>query len=77
MAGPATKTLQNVPGPTAEWQTWNAFKQIKGGRAKDFEVAITWLKDAGLIYKIHRVPKIEYPLKFYEDFDVFKVFPLD
>ncbi len=49
----------------------------KGGRAKDFEVAITWLKDAGLIYKIHRVSKIEYPLKFYEDFDVFKVFPLD
>ncbi|MBO7440017.1 MAG: ATP-binding protein, partial [Bacteroidales bacterium] len=31
----------------------------KGGRAKDFEVAITWLKDAGLIYKIHRVSKIE------------------
>ena len=49
----------------------------KGGRAKDFEIAITWLKDAGLIYKIHRVSKIEYPLKFYEDFDVFKVFPLD
>ena len=49
----------------------------KGGRAKDFENAITWLKDAGLIYKIHRVNTIEYPLKFYEDFDVFKVFPLD
>ena len=49
----------------------------KGGRSKDFEIAITWLKDAGLIYKIHRVNKIEYPLKFYEDFDVFKVFPVD
>lgn len=49
----------------------------KGGRAKDFEIAITWLKDAGLIYKIHRVNTIEYPLKFYEDFDVFKIFPLD
>lgn len=49
----------------------------KGSRAKDFEVAITWLKDAGLIYKIHRVSKVEMPLKFYEDFDVFKIFPLD
>jgi uncharacterized protein len=49
----------------------------KGARAKDFEVAITWLKDAGLIYKVHRVSKIEYPLKFYEDFDAFKIFPLD
>lgn len=49
----------------------------KGSRAKDFEVAITWLKDSGLIYKVHRVTKIEYPLSFYEDFDVFKVFPID
>lgn len=49
----------------------------RGGRAKDFEIAITWLKDAGLIYKIHRVNTIAYPLKFYEDFDVFKIFPLD
>ena len=49
----------------------------KGSRAKDFEIAITWLKDAGLIYKIHRVSKVEMPLKFYEDFDVFKIFPLD
>ena len=49
----------------------------KGARAKDFEVAITWLKDAGVIYKVHRVSKIEYPLMFYEDFNVFKIFPLD
>lgn len=49
----------------------------KGARAKDFEVAITWLKDAGLIYKVHRVNKTEYPLKFYEDFETFKIFPLD
>ncbi len=49
----------------------------KGGRAKDFELAITWLKDAGLIHIVHRVSKIEMPLKFYEDFDVFKIFPLD
>ena len=49
----------------------------KGGRAKDFESALTWLKDAGLIYIVHRVSKIEYPLSFYEDFDVFKIFPLD
>ena len=49
----------------------------KGARAKDFEVAITWLKDAGLIYKVHRVSKIEYPLSFYDDFDVVKIFPLD
>ncbi len=49
----------------------------KGARAKEFENAIEWLKNAGLIYKVHRVRKIERPLKFYEDFDSFKIFLLD
>ena len=36
----------------------------KGGRAADFEIAIQWLQDAGLIYKATRVSKIAVPLKF-------------
>ena len=49
----------------------------KGGRAKEFENAIQWLIDAGLVYKVLRVKKIEKPLKFYEDFDAFKLFIVD
>ena len=49
----------------------------KGGRAKDFEIAIQWLVDAGLTYKIHRCKKPEIPLKLYEDFDAFKLYLLD
>lgn len=49
----------------------------KGGRAKEFENAIQWLMDAGLVYKVLRVTKIEKPLKFYEDFDAFKLFLVD
>jgi hypothetical protein len=49
----------------------------KGGRAKEFENAIQWLMDAGLVYKVLRVTKIEKPLKFYEDFDAFKLFIVD
>lgn len=49
----------------------------KGARAKEFENAIQWLIDAGLIYKVVRVSKIEKPLKFYEDFDSFKLYILD
>lgn len=49
----------------------------KGARAKEFENAIEWLLDAGLIYKVHRTKKIERPLKFYEDFDSFKLFLCD
>ena len=33
--------------------------------------------DAGLVYKVLRVTKIEKPLKFYEDFDAFKLFIVD
>ena len=49
----------------------------KGGRARDFEIAIEWLVRAGLIYKIRRCKKPEMPLKFYEDFDAFKLYLLD
>ena len=49
----------------------------KGARAKDFELAIEWLLDAGIIYKISRVRKAGIPLKYYEDFSGFKLFFLD
>jgi predicted AAA+ superfamily ATPase len=49
----------------------------KGGRAKDFEMAIQWLMDAGLAYKVHRCKTPEQPLRFYEDFDAFKLYLLD
>ncbi|MCM1310255.1 MAG: AAA family ATPase [Bacteroides sp.] len=48
-----------------------------GGRAAEFETAIQWLIDAGLVYKVCRVSKIAAPLKFYEALGVFKLFFLD
>lgn len=49
----------------------------KGARANDFEVAIQWLIDAGLIHKVPRIRKAAVPLSFYEDFSAFKLFMLD
>lgn len=49
----------------------------KGARAKDFEMAIQWLVDAGLVYKTNRVTKPELPLKFYEDLSAFKLYLCD
>lgn len=49
----------------------------KGARAKDFEAAINWLTDAGLILKVNRVEKPTIPLNSYADFDAFKLFLLD
>lgn len=49
----------------------------KGARAKDFEMAINWLVDAGLILKVCRIEKPSLPLNAYADFDSFKLFLLD
>ena len=48
-----------------------------GGRAKDFETAIQWLIDAGLVYKAEKVTTPKMPLKFYADISSFKLFLLD
>ena len=49
----------------------------EGARAKDFEIAIEWLRDAGLVYKVNRAKKGQMPLSAYEDFSAFKLFMLD
>jgi len=48
-----------------------------GARAKEYELAITWLIDCGLIHKITNVTKPAIPLKAYEDFGAFKLFLVD
>jgi predicted AAA+ superfamily ATPase len=48
-----------------------------GARAKDFETAIQWLKDAGIIYKLTRVSAGESPLKGFENESDFKIFVVD
>ncbi len=49
----------------------------KGARAKDFEMAIEWLVNAGLIYKVPLCSKVALPLKIYEDTSVFKLYMVD
>lgn len=49
----------------------------KGARANDFEIAIQWLVDSGLVHKVHHISKPVVPLKFYEDMASFKLFLLD
>ena len=49
----------------------------EGGRAKDYETAIMWLTDCGLVHKVPRVNSGNLPLKAYEDMKAFKLFILD
>jgi len=49
----------------------------EGARAKDFELAIQWLLDAGLLIKLNRVSKPELPLAAFQDFSTFKLYMHD
>lgn len=49
----------------------------QGARAREYEIALQWLKDAGLIYIVHNVTAPRIPLKSYEDRAAFKIFTLD
>ena len=49
----------------------------KGARACDFELAIKWLVDSGLVYQVHRCTKPALPLSIYEDLSAFKLYLLD
>ena len=49
----------------------------KGARAKDFEMAIQWLVDAGLVLKVARIEEPTLPLNAYADYDSFKLFFVD
>lgn len=68
----------SIPGQLAKENKKFFFGNIRqGARAKDFELAIEWLLDCGLITKVNRVQKPAVPLKSYTDFSTFKIFLLD
>ena len=68
----------SIPAQLAKENKKFAYKEVKkGGRAAEFEKAIQWLADAGLIYRVTRVTKPEEPLKFYAEDAFFKVYMLD
>lgn len=49
----------------------------EGSRAKDYELALMWLNDCGLVHKVSRISNSRVPLKAYEDMKAFKLFVLD
>lgn len=49
----------------------------EGARAKEYETALLWLSDCGLVHKVSRVNTPNLPLKAYEDLKAFKLFTVD
>jgi hypothetical protein len=76
---PRIRMLWNsIPAQLAKESKKFIYGIIKeGARAKDYELAMSWLIDSGLITKINRVTKPAIPLKAYEDPGAFKLFLVD
>lgn len=49
----------------------------EGGRAREYETAIMWLSDCGLVHKVSRVNAAGIPLRAYVDLKAFKLFIVD
>lgn len=78
MANKIKQVWDSVPSQLAKENKKFLYSVVKGSaRAREYENAINWLKNAGLLVKIHRVNKPGLPAKAYEDLDSFKIFIID
>jgi uncharacterized protein len=69
---------QSIIGQLAKENKKFIYGQLKkGARAKDFETAINWLTNAGLLIKCNKISNPTIPLKTYSDYDVFKLYLVD
>lgn len=65
----------SIPSQLARENKKFIYGQIReGARAKDFELAIQWLEDCGLVHKVHRVTKPGMPLNAYAELSAFKIY---
>lgn len=68
----------SIPAQLAKENRKYIFGQVtKGARAKDFELAIRWLSDCGLLHIVHRIKVPRLPIKAYEELNAFKLYMLD
>lgn len=73
-----TQVFNSIPAQIAKENKKFVFSLLKkGARAKDFEIAIQWLVDAGIVHKVCQVSKPQSPLKVYEEAEAFKLYLLD
>jgi uncharacterized protein len=69
---------QSLPSQLAREKKKFKYSAVqKGGRAKEFEIALQWLTEAGLIYKTSNITAPKLPLKAYAESDFFKLYMVD
>lgn len=68
----------NIPTQLAKENKKFIYGLVKqGARAREYEIALSWLIDCGLVYQINRVKDCKIPLAAYQDFNAFKLYLLD
>ena len=68
----------NIPTQLAKENKKFIYGLIKqGARAREYELALSWLIDCGLVYQVNRVNDCKVPLSAYQDFSAFKLYLLD
>lgn len=68
----------NIPTQLAKENKKFIYGLIKeGARAREYEIALSWLIDCGLVYQVSRVNDCKIPLSAYQDFNAFKLYMLD
>lgn len=68
----------SLPSQLAKESRKFIYKVVKkGARSRDYEDALLWLEDAGMIYRVNSVSKPGMPLSAYEEPDIFKVYASD
>ena len=73
-----TSLWHSLPSQLSKENKKFLYKVIRtGARAKDYEDALTWLEDAGLVYRVFNVSKPGMPLSAYSELDSFKVYACD
>ena len=71
-------TWNSIPSQLARENKKFLFQTIKtGARAREYEDAVNWLVNAGLVYKIYRNNKPAFPVSAYDDLNAFKIYLLD
>lgn len=69
---------QSLPSQLARDNKKFLYQTVKpGARARDYENALQWLVNAGLVYRVNRSIKPALPLSVYDDLSAFKIYSLD
>jgi predicted AAA+ superfamily ATPase len=71
-------TWNSIPSQLARENKKFLFQTVKkGARAREYEDALNWLVNAGLVYKIYKNNKPSFPVSAYDDLSAFKIYLLD